>query len=104
MPWLAQAPKAITTGGSCGVKTGARQVVEAHRVPQHDVGVFDWAPLGGIGREAVAAVALVRVRAGGVQLARVVSGDPERRGREGGAALRKIVGGEQRCRGMAQAQ
>src|SRR3954447_2932382 len=83
---------------------GAGEVMEAHRVPQHDVAVIDWAVLRGIGWEAVAAPALVRVCTGGVELAWVVGGDPERRGREGGALLDDIVGREERSRRMAGAQ
>src|SRR3954469_12195106 len=83
---------------------GAGEVMEAHRVPQHDVAVIDWAVLRGIGWEAVAAPALVRVCAGGVELAWIVGGDPERRGREGGALLDDVVRREERSRRMAGAQ
>src|SRR5580704_2792173 len=69
---------------------GPRQVVETNRDPQHDIGVCHWPVARGIGRQAIAAPALVRVEPGGVELPRVIGGDPQWRGREGGAALRQI--------------
>jgi hypothetical protein len=51
-------------------------VVERQRDPQHDIGVVDRPAPRGIGRQAVAAAALVWVKPGGVELLRVIGGDP----------------------------
>ena len=81
---------------------GARQVMEPHRVPQHDVCVGDRPPLPGIARQAVTALALVRVDAAGVEFVPVIGGHPQRRPGKAGAALRNIVGRQQGRHRMAR--
>src|SRR5215831_19075426 len=59
-----------------GPVLGPWQMMEAHRIPQDDVGIDDRALVRGIVRQSISARILVREEAGGVELARVVGGCP----------------------------